>query len=116
MKSPTPSLRLASDLEQCEASLVDKTNSLQGNFAAVKKDLRSLRREFHQAKDSRDLPKLRKLTEKRDLLKLKVDALETELEQFRDQQQKKLSLLDKVIHEKNERMHGLLAYGMATVA
>jgi hypothetical protein len=58
MAKPTslrnPSLRLASDIEQCEAALADKTNSLQRGCASVQKDLRSLRRDFNQAKDSRE--------------------------------------------------------------
>jgi hypothetical protein len=101
-------------MEQREAALVNKTNSVQRGCASLQKDLRSLRREFNKAKDSRDLPKLTKLVEKRDLLKLKVQALEKEVEQFRAQQQKQLNLLEKALHEKHERMHGLLAYGMAT--
>lgn len=108
------SLRLQSDIEQCEAALADKTNSLQHSCASARKDLRSLRREFNQVKDSRDPAKLNKLVEKRDLLKLKVEALETGLEQFRAQQQKQLNLLDEVPHETHTRMHGLLAYALAT--
>jgi hypothetical protein len=102
--SPNPSLRLASDMEQCEAALVNKTNSIQRGCASLQKDLRSLRREFNKAKDSRDLPKLTKLVEKRDLLKLKVQALEKEVEQFRAQQQKQLNLLEKG-HPREARAH-----------
>jgi hypothetical protein len=61
---------------------------------------------IQQGTDSRDLPKLAKLVEKRDLLKLKVQSLEKEVEQFRAQQQKQLNLLEKALHEKHERMHG----------
>jgi hypothetical protein len=78
------------------------------------KDLRSLRKEVNKHKDCRDIAKLKKLVEKRDFLKLRVEALETEAEQFRAQQQKQLSLLEKDLHEKYSRTHGLLAYGIAT--
>ena len=108
------SLRLQSEIEQCEAALADKTNSIQRNCASVQKDLRSLRREFSKAKDSRDLTKLNKVVEKRDLLKLKVQALENEVEQFHDQQRKQLNLLEEELHETHTRMHGLLAYALAT--
>jgi hypothetical protein len=78
-----------------------------------------LRREFEKVKDSGDSPKLKiakmkKLVEKRDLLKLKVQALEEEVEQFRAQTKKQHANLDQVVHEKHERMHGLLAYAMGT--
>jgi hypothetical protein len=120
MKLPKPtSLRLESDIEQCEAAIADKTNSVQRNYASIKKDLSSLRQEFNEVKDSGDEPKVKKLkltklTEKRDLIKMKVEALETELEQFRGQQRKKLSLLEASLRAKQERMHGLLAYVAAT--
>jgi hypothetical protein len=117
MAKPTslrnPSLRLASDIEQCEAALADKTNSLQRGCASVQKDLRSLRRDFNKAKDSRDLTKLNKLVEKRDLLRLRVRALEKEVEQFRAHRQKQLNLLQTALRERYERMRGLLSYGIA---
>jgi hypothetical protein len=107
-------LKLKAAIKQCEATLADKTDSLQRNCASVRKDLSSLRREFNKHKESKDLPKLRKLAEKRDLLRLKVNALETEVEEFRAQQTKQINLLDEAIHEQHERMHGLLAYAAAT--
>jgi hypothetical protein len=107
-------LKLQAAIKQCEATLADKTDSVQRGCASVRKDLSSLRKEFKKAKESKDLPKLRKLAEKRDLLRLKVNALETEVEEFRAQQTKKLNLLNESIHEQHERMHGLLAYAAAT--
>lgn len=114
MPPRNPSLRLASDIEQCEAALADKTNTLKSGCTALRKDLRSLRKEVATHKDCKDPAKLNKLVEKRDLLRLKVDALEKEHEAFRSQQQKQIDLLNKAVHEKYERMHGLLAYGVAT--
>jgi hypothetical protein len=110
----TNNVRLQAAIDQCEAALDDQQNSVDRNLASVQKDLRSLRKEFEKAKDSRDLPKLKKLAEKRDLLKLKVQALEGEVERFRAQTKKQRTNLNQVVHEKHERMHGLLAYAMAT--
>ena len=112
-------LKLKAAIKQCEATLTDKTDSLQRNCASVQKDLSSLRREFDKVKDSGDpaklkIPKLRKLVEKRDLLRLKVNALEAEVGEFRAQQTEKLDLLNEALHEQHERMHGLLAYAAAT--
>jgi chromosome segregation ATPase len=115
----TNNVRLQAAIDQCEAALDDQQNSVDRNLASVQKDLRSLRREFEKAKDSGDSPKLKaqklkKLVEKRDLLKLKVQALEGEVERFRAQTKKQRTNFDQVIHEKHERMHGLLAYAMGT--
>jgi chromosome segregation ATPase len=115
----TNNVRLQAAIDQCEAALADQTNSFERNLASVQKDLRSLRREFDKVKDSGDLPKLKipklkKLVEKRDLLKLKVSALEGEIEQLRVQSKKQHTNLNQVVHERYERMHGLLAYGMGT--
>jgi hypothetical protein len=106
-------IRLQSDIEQCEAALADKTHSLQRGCASVQKDLRSLRKKFEKAKDSRDLPKLKKLKEKRDLLRLKVEALERGRAVSR-RAAKAAQPSREALHEKHEHMHGLLAYGMST--
>jgi hypothetical protein len=115
MKLPKFSgLRLQADIEQCEAALTDKANSLERGCASVRKDLRSLRREVNKHKDCKDPETLKPLVAKRDLLKLRVQALEKEQDDFVAQQRKKLSLLISEIHAKFERMHGLLNYGLAT--
>jgi DNA repair exonuclease SbcCD ATPase subunit len=111
MLLPKPSLRLASQLEQTDAAILDKANSLERGCASFREDLRSLRTEISKHKSCKDPTKLKTLREKRDLLKLRVEALEKEHEEFRAQQEKKLSLLEKDLHEKYERMHGLVAYG-----
>jgi len=115
----TNNVRLQTAIDQCEAALADQQNSVDGNLASVQKDLRSLRSEFEKVQDSRDpaklkIAKIKKLVEKRDLLKLKVQALEGEVEQFRAQTKKQHANLNQVVHERHERMHGLLAYAMGT--
>jgi hypothetical protein len=111
----TNNVRLQAAIDQCEAALDDQQNSVGRNLASVQKDLRSLRSEFEKVKDSGDpaklkIAKMKKLVEKRDLLKMKVEALEGEVEQFRAQTKKQHANLNQVVYEKYQSMHALLSY------
>ena len=98
------SLRLQSDIEQSDAAILDKANSLKRGCASFRKELR-------KAKACKN-PTER--AEKQKFLEVKLQALEKEHEQFLGEQSRQINLLKKDLHEKQERMRGLLAYGLAT--